>query len=214
MSNFKFMFLVTSCLFVANDACSDNISSQFMLRINELEESNRMLVGKSEEFQSKIAALENKIKILESQALDNYDKAQNNKKQVEEELQESSETTIKKTEKLLEEKKYKAAIEKLNDFLASKKNDVYRGQAFFFLGTAYEKLGNSKKAITAYLNSIKERPNGAKSPIAMLNAAKLFEKIGKKDKAICILKKAINTYSDKKDIVKNAQTALNRLEKK
>lgn len=214
MNNFKFIFLGVSCLLAKNDACSESINSQFMLRINELEESNRMLVGKSEEFQSKIAVLENKIKFLENQALDNYNKVQNDNKQVEKETQESSETTIKSTEKLLENKKYKAAIEKLNDFLASKKNDPYRGQAFFFLGTAFEKLGNSKKAIAAYLNSVKERPNGAKSPMAMLNAARLFEKIGKKNEAICILKKMINTYSDKKEAVKNAQSALNKLERK
>lgn len=209
------LILCIAVSFILSNAYSESLNSQIMTRLLELEELNRKLVGENEDFKSRLRIIEEKIKLLEKQAIDNYNKQQELMKKSQENTptvnqSESSKEIIEKSEKLIKENKLNEAANILYDFLANRKNDIYRGQAFFELGNVYEKKKQNKKAITAYLNSVKERPNGEKASVAMLNTANLLYKSNQKEEAKCVLEKLVSTYKNKEKIIREAKDLLKK----
>ena len=89
-------------------------------------------------------------------------------------------------------------IDLLSDFLANENKDLYRGQAYYYLGIAYKGKGQFKNAATAFLTAQKENPDGVKAPDALKQAADCMKKLKQNKKANVILDKLKTTYPDTK----------------
>lgn len=200
------------CLFCSSYALSN---TELIDRLSDLEESVKEIYARLESAEICLKKSTSRIEILE-QKLNNYEK---DSKKIEEKLESnpeikqqiSSKDIIDSCDNLIKQKKYKKAITNLEQFLLENKTDIYRGQACFFLGRAYDLSGKKNKALNAYLLCAKERPTGAKAPDALFLAANTYETIkGKNNLAICLYKKIVDNYENSRHF-EEAKKALKRL---
>lgn len=210
---YKKFFVALSCCFCFYSFALNN--NELIDRLNDLEETIKEIHGKLESAEScikkniaRIEYLEQQIRKYEEEKIKLEEKS---KFKIEGKNVQSSKEIIDSCDDLIKQKKYKEAVALLEQFLLDYKEDIYRGQAYFFLGRAYELSLNKNKAVKAYLLCIKERPNGAKAHEALFFAANLEGMTGKKEAAKCLYKRLIDNYADKTDFVNKAEKALKKL---
>lgn len=89
-------------------------------------------------------------------------------------------------------KKYEEAIKYLSDFNG---DDAMVGPAVLgALGNCYAQLGQDEKAATTLMKAAEKADNNSLSPIYLLQAGQLYEKLGKNDQAVNAYKQIKNNY--------------------
>lgn len=201
-----FTCLVSSSMLHADD---DSV----IARLGEMEGITRSINGDNEK-------IKHRIKEVEKTSSSNKDEISTLKKEVEElkqalkelaekqaheknaeqpkNIEKTGKKIVQKAIELLNEAKYVQVIDLLSDFLANENKDLYRGQAYYYLGIAYKGKGQFKNAATAFLTAQKENSDGIKAPDALKLAADCMKKLKQNKKANVILDKLKTTYPDSK----------------
>jgi len=89
-------------------------------------------------------------------------------------------------------KKYSEAVEYLNDFSAD--DAVIAPAAMGTLGNCYAQLGEEEKAASTLMEAAAMSDSHSLSPIYLLQAGQLYEKLGKNDAAVEAYKQIKNKY--------------------
>ncbi len=93
---------------------------------------------------------------------------------------------------LYEEGKYEEAIKELKQFEG---DDVYVApSAVRLTGDCYVQLGKYEEALSAYEKAASMASNPAITPSCLVKAARVCEKLGKKDKAVALYEEIKNKY--------------------
>lgn len=79
-------------------------------------------------------------------------------------------------------KQYEEAIKYLNKFSA--KDAMIAPAALGTLGNCYAQLGQDEKAASTLMDAAKKADNNSLSPLYLLEAGKIYEKLGKNDNAV------------------------------
>jgi TolA-binding protein len=168
------------------------------------EEQIRILTGKTDELERKIADLEKEIKFLSESLV---------KKQKEEDLEKDAELIAGKTP----EEIVKIASDYIDDnnlvdarkilrlFIKKNPSDVHVGMMMFFLGESYFKEKDYKAAIKEYKDSYTTNPDGSKSAEVLYKLAICFKNLSKPDEARTILDKLIADYPGSTSIIERAK---------
>jgi TolA-binding protein len=212
--------LILSCLFCSNIAlCSDSDNS-ISARIVEVESIVRNVNGSHEKLKHRITTLEKantdlnktiedlkkELSALKSDMEAIKDAANDEPEEVVEKL--TGKQAVQKADEFIKTKNYDAAIRVLSDFLANNDKDIYRGQAYFFLGAAYQAKNMYKQATESYLRAQKENPDGAKAAHALFGAGMCMLKQKDKKKAQIVFNKLKTSYADKHDLIDKFAKAL------
>ena len=207
--------LILSCLFCSNIAlCADSDNSisarivevegivrnvngsheKLKHRITTLEKANTDLNKAIEELKKELSALKSDMQSLKENAINEEPE------EVVEKL--TGKQAVQKADEFIKTKNYDAAIRVLSDFLANNEKDIYRGQAYFFLGVAYQAKNMYQQATESYLRAQKENPDGAKAADALFGAGMcMLKQKDKRQHAQIIFNKLQTSYADKKDLI-------------
>lgn len=215
----KSLFL--GCIFCSNIALCANSDDSISARIVEVESIVRSVNGSHEKLKHRITTLEkantdlnktieNLKKELETLKSDMASIKENAVNDEPEEVVEklTGRQTIQKADEFIKTKNYDSAVRILSDFLANNERDIYRGQAYFFLGVAYQAKNMPQQAIESYLRAQKENPEGAKAADALFGAAMCMIKQKELKKAQIVFNKLKTSYADKKELIDTLFKAL------
>lgn len=184
-------------------------------RADYIEDQLRRLSGQQDELERKFSKMSSKFESISeefekykndiSQALKNVEN--NNFIAANSSTTDNPADLIQKAKTLIASGKTTAAIALLENFLNKYKKNIYRGQAYFYIGEAHFKDARTKDALASYAKAYEENSKSEKAPMMLCKMANCFIKIGKIKDAKIIIEKVKKDYpnidSESSKILKN-----------
>lgn len=181
-------------------------------RMNDIEENARLLNGKFEDIQHAINTLKTATKGLEEKIalIEEHVKQSQCEQTKNEPSLKSGKDVIAAAKDMMKNNQLDSALETLSDFLSQNKSDIYRGQAYYFIGVIYQKKGKYNEALVAYKNAYKENPNGNKAADALFGVGSCINVVNGRDAAMVVLKKLQSTFPQRKKLADSLKAEIEK----